>query len=51
MDTKTLHYGACTINIRRPSLSDTERTEREQTAKHTLERIMRDYLNRKDARK
>lgn len=48
---KTIRHGSCTVIIHRPELTHTERAKREQAAKETLERVMREYLNRKDQAK
>lgn len=47
--TKTLQHGPCTINLHRPVLTAAERTKRESRTKETLERVMRDYLHKKEA--
>lgn len=46
--TKTIQHGSCTITIQRPILTPAEQTKREQEAKQTLERVMRDYVRRKE---
>ncbi len=47
--TTTLKYGAATIIVHRPVLTDQERAKREQQARNTLGGVMRDYLKRKEA--
>lgn len=41
--TKTIQHGACTIVLLRPELTEAERSAREQHARNTLERVMREY--------
>ena len=45
---KTIRHGSCTVILHRPELTQTERAKRERAAKETLERVMREYLNRKE---
>lgn len=45
---KTITYGACTIIIHRPTLTDAERARRESAVQDTLALVMRDYIPRKD---
>ena len=47
--TQTLQYGAVTIIVRRPVLTDRERVKREQQVKSTLNGVMRDYYKREEA--
>ena len=49
--TQTLQYGAATIIVRRPVLTDLERTKREQQVKSTLNGVMRDYYKREEAQR
>lgn len=46
--TQTLQFGAATIIVRRPVLTEQERTKREQQAQEALAGAMRDYMKRKD---
>lgn len=48
MSTKKLRHGSCTIIMRRPDLTRTEKAKREQAVQETMEKVMRDYLNRKN---
>ena len=48
--TQTLRHGSCTIVIHRPVLTCAERTKREQAARETLERVMRDYVREKETK-
>ena len=47
--TKTIHHGSCTINIHRPVLTEAERAKQERKTKEALERVMRDYIHKKEA--
>lgn len=47
--TKTLTHGCVTIVIHRPELSSAERARREQTIQDRLPRVLREYINRKEA--
>lgn len=47
--TKTIQHGACTINIHRPALTAAERSKQEHLTKETLERVMREYIHKKEA--
>ena len=49
--TQTLQYGAVTIIVRQPVLSDRERAKREQQAKSALQSVMRDYYKREVAQR
>ena len=46
--TQTLRFGAATIIIHRPVLTESERAKREQQAQNVLGCVMRDYLKRKE---
>lgn len=46
--TETLRFGAATIIIHQPVLTDQERTKREDQARTALSRVMRTYLKRKE---
>lgn len=46
--TKTVQYGNCTIIIERPILTPAEQAKREAQVKATLERALRDHINRKE---
>lgn len=46
--TQTVQYGACTIVIQRPILTETERSKREKQVQATLSSTLRDYYIRKD---
>ena len=45
---KTIQYGNCTIIIERPVLLKAEQEKREAQVKAVAERVMRDYLARKE---
>ena len=44
----TMQYGNCTIIIERPILLKSEQEKREAHVKAVAERVMRDYLARKE---
>jgi hypothetical protein len=46
--TQTLRYGAATIVIHRPVLTESERAKREQQTRDALAGVMRDYMKRKE---
>ena len=46
--TKTMQYKNCTIIVERPILLKTEQEKREAHVKAAAERVMRDYLARKE---
>lgn len=46
--TQTIQHGSCTITIQRPILTPAEQTKRGQAVKGTLERVLRDYVRRKE---
>lgn len=48
--TKTMTFGACTINVHRPELTSAERAKREQVARDTVGRVLRDYVRRKETK-
>ena len=49
--TQTLHFGAATIIVHQPVLTERERAKREQQAKNTLQSVMRDYYKREEAQR
>lgn len=49
--TQTLQYGAVTIIVHRPVLTERERAKREQQAKSALLGVMRDYYKREEAQR
>lgn len=48
--TKTLQRGSCTIVLRRPMLTQTERDRREQAVRESLECVLREYVKRKECK-
>ena len=49
--TKTLQYGAVTIIVHQPVLTEGERAKREQHIKSTMQGVMRDYYKREEVRR
>ena len=49
--TQTLQYGAATIIVHRPVLTDRERSKREQQVKSAMQGVMRDYYKREEAQR
>lgn len=47
--TQTLQFGAVTIIVHRPVLTDQERARREQQVTDAMASAMRDYMKRKEA--
>lgn len=47
---KTVKRGPATIVINRPVLTEKDRAKREQQTQETLERVMREYIARKENR-
>lgn len=45
--TQTLRFGAATIIVHRPNLTEQERAKRERQAQNALAGAMRDYMNKK----
>lgn len=49
--TQTLQYGAVTIIVHQPVLTDLERAKREQQVQNTMIGVMRDYYKREEAQR
>jgi hypothetical protein len=48
--TQTLQFGAVTIIVHRPVLTEQERSRREQQVTDAMTSVMRDYMKRKELR-
>ena len=49
--TQTLNYGAVTIIVHRPVLTEKERAKREKQVESALLGVMRDYYKREEAQR
>ena len=48
IDAGTYQHGNITVHVRRPVLTAPERVRREQQAKNTVARVMREYIHNKE---
>ena len=50
IDAGTYKYGNVTVHVRKPVLTAPERARREQQAKDTMARVMREYIHNKEGK-